>query len=59
MTPKEKEDQRKAWLERNRHVLKMQSMAWDIVADMIDKEHPKQDVILLGELLIDIGKRFD
>jgi len=59
MDTKEKEAQRKEWLKRNQHVLKVHAKAWDIAASMTDKGCPKQDIVLLGEILIDIGKRFD
>jgi hypothetical protein len=59
MTPEEKTQQKKAWKERNRHVLSMMGKAQGIAEKMITEGHPKQDIILLGELLLDIGRRFD
>jgi hypothetical protein len=57
MNAKEKEQQLKEWNARNRHVIEMQFIARQLVAEYID--FPKSDVLLIAELMIDLIKRFD
>ena len=44
---------------RNDHVLDIAHDAQEIVREGINSGYCKQDVILLSELIADIGKRFD
>jgi hypothetical protein len=59
MNAKEKEQQLKEWNARNRHVIEMQFIARQLVAEYIERDFPKSDVLLIAELMIDLIKRFD
>jgi hypothetical protein len=59
MTPKEKEEQLKEWSNRNKHVLEVSEEVRGTVSNLIGNGYTKADILLYGELMIDLAKRFD
>lgn len=59
MGNKEKEQMLKACNDRNKHIVQLQAEAMYFVNERLQNGYPKQDLILLTELMIDTIKRFD